>query len=780
MDLSLTQIARALGGEVSSGQVIAPGPGHRPHDRSMAVKLGAGNKLLVSSFSGDDRMKCLAYVESKLGIVWQPDRDAVPQTSTIHRMQARATVTHVPKSQPVGDDAMAGKQVFALKLWQESVDPRGTIVETYLASRGLVLPDDTAMDVIRFHPSCPFGQGTRHPCMVAAFHSIETGEVVAIHRTALTPDGDKIGRLTLGHMGGAAIKLSRLNPERGCLAVGEGIESTLAGLAMGFGPAWAMGSASNIAKLPVLPGVDTLTVLAERDAGASAKVTEQVGMAWSEAGREVLVAMPKVGFGKDANDALQKRSDAGEDVLDVVEFETDTKVASFVSEVIAEAETIETGTISQDALARIFANRYVDRFRYCHSTGSWFEWSGAHWERDTKARAFDFVRRLGREMTEGSTPREMREVRKVTFAAGVERFAQGDQAFAVSAGDWDRDLFLLGTPGGTVNLRTGVLRQSDPRDGITKLTSVTPADRADCPRWLQFLDETTGTDRDLIRFLQQWGGYCLTGDTREHALFFGYGPGGNGKSVFVNAYTGILSDYAVTAAMDTFTASRGDKHPTELAMLRGARLATASETEEGKSWAEARIKSITGGDAVSARFMRQDFFTFMPAFKLLIVGNHKPVLHNVDDAARRRFNIVPFTRRPATPDRELESKLRAEWPGIFRWLIEGCLDWQANGLVRPESVKAATESYFSDMDMFGQWLEEECDVEPGNPHKWATTTELFASWADYAKAAGEAAGSQKTLKDMLVRRDVEPYRSKTARGFKGIRLRPKQSYGEAA
>lgn len=776
-DFNLGQIARALGGEISSGQVIAPGPGHSQRDRSMAVKIGANGKLLVSSFCGDDQMRCLTYVEEKLGIKWKPDRDAAPQTAAIYRMQARAMEANGPKSQPVND---GGKQEFARKLWRESIDPRGTVVELYLASRGLSIPEDAAMGVIRFHPSCPFGQGARHPCMIAAFHSIDTGEVVAIHRTALTPDGKKIDRKMLGPTEGAAIKLSRLDDERGSLTIGEGIETVLSAIAMGFAPAWAMGSAGNIAKLPVLPNVDSLMVLGEHDGGASAKATESVGMLWSRAGREVFVALARAGYGKDANDALQKRTDFGEDVLDIATFEPDRLPAASTEEVVAEAETIEPGTMSQDALARVFANRYADRLRYCHSTGSWFEWSGTHWEQDTKARAFDFVRCLGREMTEGSTPREIREVRKVAFAAGVERFAQGDRTFAVSMADWDRETFLLGTPGGTVDLRTGKLREADPRDGITKLTSVAPADRADCPRWLQFLDESTGKDQGLIRFLQQWGGYCLTGDTREHALFFGYGPGGNGKSVLVNVLTGILKDYAVTAAMDTFTASRSDKHPTDLAMLRGARLATASETEEGKAWAEARIKSITGGDAVSARFMRQDFFTFMPTFKLLIVGNHKPILHNVDDAARRRFNIVPFTRRPAQPDRTLELKLRAEWPGIFRWLIEGCLDWQANGLVRPESVKAATESYFSDQDLFGQWLEEECDVEPGNPHKWATTTELFASWAEFAKAAGEQAGSSKTLKDSLLRRDVEPYRSKSARGFRGIRLNPKQGYGEAA
>ena len=146
-------------------------------------------------------------------------------------------------------------------------------------------------------------------------------------------------------------------------------------------------------------------------------------------------------------------------------------------------------------------------------------------------------------------------------------------------------------------------REPDPHDGITKLSAVTPTASVECSRWLQFLEEATGGDAELIRFLQQWCGYALTGVTREHALVFVFGPGGNGKSVFLNVLTGILGAYAATAAMDTFTASRSERHSTYLAMLRGPRLVTASETEEGKPWAEARIKQMTGGDLVTARFI---------------------------------------------------------------------------------------------------------------------------------------------------------------------------------
>jgi putative DNA primase/helicase len=291
---------------------------------------------------------------------------------------------------------------------------------------------------------------------------------------------------------------------------------------------------------------------------------------------------------------------------------------------------------------------------------------------------------------------------KAATAAAVERFAAADPVFAVTSEIWDCDPFLLGTPGGTVDLHTGAIRPAEQGDYITKLTAVAPADHAHCPLWQQFLHETTAGDQGLIQFLRQWCEYVLTGSTREQALLFICGPGGNGKSVLLNTLSGIMGDYCKTAAMESLTASPGDRYPTDFAMLRGARLVCASETEEGRAWAEVRIKQLTGGDRITARFMRQDFFEYRPQFKLVVIGNHKPTLRNVDDAARRRFNVVPFEHRPAHPDRELEQKLRAEWPGILRWMIDGCLDWQTRALVRPQVVMDATAEYFSEQDSVQQ------------------------------------------------------------------------------
>jgi putative DNA primase/helicase len=352
----------------------------------------------------------------------------------------------------------------------------------------------------------------------------------------------------------------------------------------------------------------------------------------------------------------------------------------------------------------------------------------------------------------------------------VERFAQADAAFAVTSAAWDRDPWLLGTPGGTVDLRTGALRPAERADHITRRAAVAPAEAADCPAWLAFLDQATGGDQELVGFLRRWFGYCLTGLTREHALLFVYGPGGNGKGVLLNTVSGVMGAYAATAAMDTFTAAQGERHPTDLAMLHGARLVMTTETEEGRAWAEARIKALTGGDPITARFMRRDFFTFQPAFKLTVSGNHKPALKNVDDAARRRFNVVPFLHRPERPDPELADRLRAEWPAILRWMIEGCLEWQRDGLRRPQVVLDATAEYFAQQDYFARWLAECCLLDPALS---ARPSQLLQSCQQWCHGNGEDPPDSGKFRGMVERtRGLRYATNKGMQWGRGVGLRP--------
>ena len=449
----------------------------------------------------------------------------------------------------------------------------------------------------------------------------------------------------------------------------------------------------------------------------------------------------------------------------------DAQIRAYRGRVGAVRTELDGFDLTEDGIALAFATAHKEQLRFDHSRGKWFFWSGVNWQEDETKLAFSWCRRICRDMAalQKNDEKLFSTLSKANTAAAVERFAQADQVFAVTSAIWDPDLYLLGTPGGTVNLYTGEMREGRPEEHITRLTAVAPAQMPDCPMWLAFLEQVTNNDSALIRFLRQWCGYCLTGDVSEQALVFAYGSGGNGKGVFLNTVAKILGQYAKTAAMESFTSSDQDKHPTDLAMLRGARLVTASETEEGRAWAEKRIKILTGSDPISARFMRQDFFEFLPQFKLTIIGNHKPVIRTVDDAMRRRINMVPFVFKPANVDRELEAKLVAEWPAILRWMIEGCLDWQKNRLVRPEAVITTTNEYFSEQDLIGKWIEDCCAL--GND-KSETTAALFKNWTDYAAANGEKANNTKWLGQTLTRMGFRPTQTipgeRGKRGYDGI------------
>ena len=438
--------------------------------------------------------------------------------------------------------------------------------------------------------------------------------------------------------------------------------------------------------------------------------------------------------------------------------------------ILLEANKLEP-TITQDGVARAFARHNRDVLRFDHSKKCWYRWTGTYWRQDRTNQAFEDIRVTARDLSEGADGKVLRELRRTSFVAGVEKFCRSDPEFAVTADVWDPFPFLIGTPGGTVELTRGVLRPSDPIDMVSKVTAVTPADEPICPTWLRFMSEATRGDMDLVRFLQQWAGYCLTGNTDEQALMFGYGDGGNGKGVFLNTIAGIMGHYAVATQMDTLEVAFGDRHTADLAMLCGARLVTASETEKGRAWAESRIKQLTGGDPVTARFMHKNPFTFIPTFKLTIIGNDMPKLSNVNEAMRRRFNVVPFTHKPAHPDLDLNRKLRREWPGILRWMLNGCLDWRKNRLVRPDVVLQATQEYFLDQDLFGQWLERDCIIEEGNLLRRATSAELYKSWTAFAREADQKPGSQIAMAKMLQKRHLAPLRTSKFRGFTGIAMK---------
>ncbi len=427
---------------------------------------------------------------------------------------------------------------------------------------------------------------------------------------------------------------------------------------------------------------------------------------------------------------------------------------------------------TDDALALSFTSRYADDWRYCAAWGKWLLWTGARWLSDDTLLVHHLIRSICREAAvKVDSHRLAAKLLASSTVGGVERMARTDRRHASTSDEWDADLFTLNTPGGVVQLATGLLRPHDRADRMTKMATATP--RGECSLWLAFLADVTGGDAELQEYLQRMVGYCLTGVTSAHALFFLYGTGANGKSVFANVISTILGDYASTAPMDTFVETRGDRHPTDLAGLRGARFVTAIETEQGRRWNESKVKAITGGDKVSARFMRQDFFEYTPQFKPVIVGNHKPAIRNIDEAMKRRLHLIPFTVTipPEKRDGKLTEKLLAERDGIMAWAVQGCLAWQSEGLKPPACVVSATEEYFESEDALGQWIEERCLL--GGSHREGVS-ELFSDWREWAERAGEYVGSIKRFSELMATRKFEKCRlTKGARGIAGIALRPK-------
>ena len=437
---------------------------------------------------------------------------------------------------------------------------------------------------------------------------------------------------------------------------------------------------------------------------------------------------------------------------------------------------------TDDDIAERIVGELEQQLRYDYPNDRWHVWDGSRWAHATMGEnertVLRSMRGLGRRMLaklahipEGAKRRAITALNSLGNSARlstVTRILQSHGNIVVGVDAFDTNLWELNTPEGTVDLVTGELRPPDSTAMHSKATSVAPKSGA-MPVWERFLREVTRDDPELTRYMQKLAGYCLTGSTREQTLNFVWGPGGNGKGVFLRALDGIMGEYAATAPMDSFSSSKGDKHPTDLAGLMGARLVTATETQAGRSWDEQRVKALTGGDKIRARFMRQDFVEFQPRFKLVISGNHEPQIENVDEAMRRRIHIIPFTFKPAVRDLELDEKLEAEWPQILRWAIEGALLWKQEGLEPPDVVLAQTQAYFAEEDLPRQWIEACCELAEGpSTEIFMGRAEAFASWKVWCMEQGEEPGK---LRDFSKR--LRPLEGEL--GFSDMRVGPKQS-----
>lgn len=432
--------------------------------------------------------------------------------------------------------------------------------------------------------------------------------------------------------------------------------------------------------------------------------------------------------------------------------------------------------------AKRFVNDHSAKIRYCHDWKTWLVWDRSRWRIDGDGEVHRLARQTINEMRRAAFTISdddkragyLRHVRgteqKARFEAMVS-LATSEPEVAVMSNQLDADPFLLNCLNGAVDLRTGDLRKTKPSDLLTKQVPTRYDPQAKCPTFEKFLDTIMAGDQELIRYLQRIIGYSLTGDVSGKALFFFHGTGDNGKTTLLEAIRHVLGDYAGQIPIETLMMKRFDGGiPNDLARLKGLRFVTSSETEEGQSLAEAKIKQLTGGGTIQARFLYKEFFEFPPTHKIVMDANHKPNIRGTDNAIWNRVKLIPFNVSipEAQQDKQLLSKLKAEAQGILAWAVRGCLEWQRIGLAEPDVVKHGVKEYRADMDVFGDFLAERCDLGDGFV---ATSKELYKEYTDWCEQSGEVPMTQRALGSQLGRRGPRPKKKNGARGWEGIRVR---------
>ena len=423
--------------------------------------------------------------------------------------------------------------------------------------------------------------------------------------------------------------------------------------------------------------------------------------------------------------------------------------------------------------------RHGDDLLYSFPQSRWYVWDGRRWARDAVGevyrRAKETVRAVLAEAAAIPDNERSKQLARHALRSQAEArimamisLARSEPGVPVLPQQLDADPWLFNCQNGTIDLHARSLRPHDRADLATMLAPVTYDLNATCPRWLAFLDRIMKGNAGLIGFLQRAIGYSLTGDVSEQVLFFQHGAGANGKSTLAETMLALLGDYGKQAAPGLLTVKRGERHPTELADLAGARFVASVEVDEGRRLAEARVKWLTGGDRVKARHMREDFFEFQPVHKLWLSANHRPTVMGTDHAVWRRLRLIPFnvTIPDGEQDRHLPDKLKAELSGILNWALAGCIEWQKRGLEPPTEVVTATDAYRVEQDILGAFIDDCCTTDS---EQKITAKALYMLYTKWCGENGEHAMPQRRFGNRLAERGFSVHRgAKGERWWKGV------------
>lgn len=409
---------------------------------------------------------------------------------------------------------------------------------------------------------------------------------------------------------------------------------------------------------------------------------------------------------------------------------------------------------SQLRMAHRFADENADALRYVHGIG-WHIWDGARWADDLDGAATRAAIETIRKAKQEGLGEDAEDCEKSQGLSGMLKIAQSLKPLAVAARDLDADPFLLGTPNGTLDLHTMELRDPDPADLITKTTGTGVDMNAQGETFQRFLEGVL-PDPEVRGFTQRLFGHALLGKVYENVFPVPHGPAGTGKSTFLELILDVFGDYGKAVSSTLLLATKHEEHKAELADLRGLRLGIAHETGRGKRLDTETMKRLTGGDEITARFMRQNFFTFKPTHMLAMVTNHKPVVDGDDAAAWDRIRIIPFEQRfrhTEGEDTRLKDKLALEMPAVLRWLIEGYHAYTQRGLDAPDAVKVATEEYREESDVIGAFLTACCDQGSEHTHS-VRASEVFKAWREWCEENRERPGSEKAFAERLKQRGI--------------------------
>lgn len=408
----------------------------------------------------------------------------------------------------------------------------------------------------------------------------------------------------------------------------------------------------------------------------------------------------------------------------------------------------------------------------------WLVWDGRRWAADEKGIAVaGFAKETALAIYDEVKNAENRDAlyqhaRRSQSRRAIESMiwlARSENGIAMRLTEFDADPWLLNVRNGTIDLRSGAIREHRREDLLTRFVDIDFNAGATCALWGAFLYRVTGGEADLIGYLQRFVGYLLTGSTREQVLHFFYGLGANGKSVFSEIVEALLADYAIVVSPELVMVRRHSGIPNDVARLRGVRVALMNETSQGARFDEAKLKDLTGGDSLTGRFLHAEFFDFAPTHKIVIRGNHKPVINGTDEGIWRRLRLVPFTVTIPTDeqDRDLITKLRAELPGILTWAVAGCLEWQAKGLNPPAIITNAVREYREESDVLGRFVEERC---ASSALAQVKSSAFFTAYQKFCESAGERWIPSKDLPAEMTRRGFEWKRTKHGGMYYGVEL----------